>query len=225
MRLTKIFVCAIVAATLVALVGQRAAEANLVMYADTFGNDVSFTSITETSTAAGPWYGQPVGVGNTALSPGIGFLSQAANAQLEMINGRLQMTIAADPGFLFNSIRVDQLGSFLSFGLDASVLASSNATVVTPDGNFGGSLFFSNVGDGAGPWSDDFTVNFPATNVVAFTLDHQLLSAAGLGSGAFIDTSSIQVSVSGFVVPEANTVVFLAFAAAGLGICRRRRQL
>jgi hypothetical protein len=222
----KIFKRILVAMAIIAVIvhGGRMLQANVV-YVDVFGDNVAFTSIYETSTATGPFYGQPVAMGNTAVSPGTGFMTQSVNNAIELIDGRLQMTISANPGFQFSSISVRELGSFLGFGATAAVLASANAMVVSSDGSFSDNFFFSYFGNGSGGWDEAFTINFPATTSVTFTLDHQLLSAAGPGAGAFIDTSSIQISVGAFAasVPEPSMLAFLVMIALTLVPMRWRR--
>lgn len=218
----------LIGVTIVAVIvqGERAIQANIVSYPDVFADNVAFTSICESSTGTGPFYGQPIAMGNTAVSPGTGFLTQSVNNAIELIDSRLQMTINADPGFQFSSITVRELGSFLGFGQTAAVIASANATVVSSAGSFSDNFFFSNFGSGSGGWDESFTINFPATTSVTFSLDHQLLSAAGPGAGGFIDTSSIQISVGAFAagVPEPSMLVFLAMLALSLVPMRWRRN-
>lgn len=206
--------------------GERAVQADIVGYPDVFGDNVAFTSICESSTGTGTFFGQPIAMGNSAVSPGTGFLTQSVNNAIQLIDGRLQMTISANPGFQFSSITVRELGSFLGFGQTAAAIASANAMVVSSAGSFSDDFFFSNFGDGSGGWDESFTINFPATTSVTFSLDHQLLSAAGPGSGAFIDTSSIQVAVGAFAVsvPEPSMLAFLAMLALSLVPMRWRRS-
>jgi hypothetical protein len=205
--------------------GLPAVHGDVVTYSSIAGDNVTFSDICETSTGTGPYYGQPFSLNDTSISAGVGFLSQSVNSQIGMVDGRLQMTISANPGFEFNSISVRELGSFLGFGSVAAVVAAANASVVTDQGTYSGNFFFGNFGNGSGGWDESFTINFPSTTSVAFTLDHQLLSAAGPESGAFIDTSSIQISVGAraISVPEPSLPAFMAMMALTLVPKRWRR--
>jgi hypothetical protein len=93
------------------------AHAGVVNYCGVIGENVQFSNIVETSTGfVGPMYGQPISDGgDTLTSPGLGFLTQSLGGNLSLVDGRLQMTIAAENGFVFDELNVETLGSY--FGL------------------------------------------------------------------------------------------------------------
>lgn len=212
--------------TLVTCCGSGRAEANLVKYSDVFGSAVTFSGICETSTETGPFYGQPVAMGDAVVSPGVGFLTQSVNGQIGMVNGRLQMTLTADPGFLIDGVSINQSGSWLGFGNAANLIASTHAMLATDQGTFTGSALFSAAGNGGGIREEGLSIGIPATGRAVFSLDHQLLSSADSGGAAFVDTSSIRISVSTMAasVPEPQVALLLSGIAAGTGICRMRRR-
>lgn len=203
------------------------ARADVITYADVMANDVVFADLEESSTDTGPFYGTPSSMGNTLISPGTGFLSQSVNGSVELIDGRLQMTIVADPGFVIDFIDVDLFGSYFGFGPTAAAFAHASGTAVTGAGTFTNNSLFSSTGDSSGNWTTGFVISFPSASSVTFSLDHQLTSAAGIGAASFIDTSSIQVSVglSATAIPEPSMGLALLVGCIGLVPAVRRRRL
>lgn len=199
-------------------------SAGIVEYCDVTGQDVSFTSMVETSTSDGVRYGQPFADGNTLVSSGPGFLTQSTGGDVQLIDGRLQMTITADDGFLFDEINVEMLGSYFGLGNEAMAIANSFTTVEV-DGEFFDSGFTINLG-GSSPtgWQDDYTISFPETDELTLTLNTQLLAASGATSASFLEASSIRLSVNAFVaaIPEPSSVWWMAIAM--LAVSRRRHR-
>ncbi len=200
------------------------ANAGILDYDDVIGQDVTFTNLVETSTLGGELYGQPFADDGDLISSGSGFLAQSAGGGIQLVDGRLQLTVTADTGFVFDEISVETLGSYFGIGADALAVANSFLTIES-DGQFftaGGTV--TENGSGSVGWQDDYSITFPETDQVTLTLNTQLLVASGLTSAAFIDSSSIRIGVNAFAtsVPEPSSVGWIAIVM--LAIVRHRHR-
>ena len=203
------------------------AECSIVRYCNVTAENVEFLSIVESSTGQGPMYGQPWSRHNTLVSSGIGFLAQSNAGNIELIDGRLQLSIQAEDGFLFDQISVSTLGSYFGFGDEALALVNSFATVEVGGNFFAGGTTLDRLGAGALDWRSDYNIRFPQTNQATLTLNTQLLASSGLTAASFIEASSIRISTNSFAataVPEPSSVWWMAIALVALRRRRRRRD-
>ena len=202
-----------------------AAAADIVTYSDLDGDFVLFQNLTETSTVEGPVYGQPTISGDTIRAPGTGFLSQSVAGDLDLVDGRLQLSIIADEGFQFDQITVTELGSFFGAGESALSIVNSFASVQSGGESFSGGVTLVQEGVGQGGWFGEYTISFPETDEVTLTLNNQLLTSAGLDAASFIEGSSFSISVNAFAasVPEPGTATLSMIVLAY--VCLRRRRL
>ena len=214
--------CAIVI-VLSSLHGVSTVSAGIVNYTNVFGDHVEFTNLVETSTSAGPKYGQPVADADTLVSQGIGFLAQSVAGQVVLVDGRLQLVITAEPGFVFDQINVQTLGSYFGFSDDSLVMANSFTTVQLNGDFYSDGEIYSDAGAGATDWGGDYTIGFPETNQVFLTVNTQLLATSGLMDASFIEASSIRISVNAFQsIPESNALWLIAFGLIAASSRRRR---
>jgi len=197
--------CSVACLLMMWLVSPSSTSASLVEYCDVVGSHVSFGGLVETSTGAGgPMYGQPISDGDDLVAPALGFLAQSAGGGIQLVDGRLQMTITAEPGFVFDEINVAAFGSYFGIGADAMAMFNSFASVESDGQVFTGGTTASQNGTAQAGWQDDYSIQFAETDQVTLTLNTQLLAASGMMSAAFIETSSIRVSVNSFAasIPE-----------------------
>ncbi len=198
--------------------------AGIVCYGDQQGQHVSFIEIREISLNTLPLFGPPSISGDTLLFNGPGFISQAIDNDIDFLAGRLEMTIEANDGFLIDHINVKEFGSFLGFGHDAVALAQALGFVVANGQVYQDSLFFQNSGSGQGVWDEDFTISFPPTDSLTFTLDSQLLTAAGPLEASFIDKVGIHITVGSFaVIPEPGALRAVMLLVIAVVATRRPR--
>lgn len=206
---------AAVTAAIIALIGLASPLSADMVYSNVSGDNVVFVDMMETTTGTGPIYGQPTPDGDSILAPGTGLLTQSTGGGISMVDGRLQLTIEAAPGFEFDRIDVEQLGSYFGFGADAITMFNTNSLVEDGGDSYNGSAMTSFSGSGQGSFSSSYSISFPSTDQIQFTLNDQLLAASGLSSAAYIDISSVRISVNSFAVPEPSSlgVVLLASLA------------
>ena len=199
-------------------------SAGLVEYCDVTGDNVVFSGLVETTTGSVEMYGQPFADGDTLVSNGLGFLTQSVGGGVELVDGRLQMTIMANEGFLFNELNVSALGSYFGLGNDALSIVNSSATVESDGLFYSDGMIVNNNGTSQAAWQGDYTISFPDTDEVTLTLNLQLLAASGPADAAFIEASSVRVSVNSFAasVPEPSTFWWLAIGM--LAVSRRRHR-
>ncbi len=186
---------------------------------------MEFESISEFSLHVGALYGDPFVNGDTINFPGTGFAVQATNGVIDLVNGRLDMTITAKPGTLIDSITFSEFGSYFLFGSEATVVSGAVAMLMVDGNNLFDDMTFSTSIPGNSAFADSMTVAFAPTDQVKLVYDSRLLAFAGIGSAAFIDKSLIQISVGTFtVIPEPSSLVTMALGAyiALVAGCRRR---
>ena len=220
------------------LANQSALYADIV-YGDFTSDTVEFINVREINLDNEALYGAPLSTNEDTLSLGAnGFISNSvSNNSLDVLDGRLSFDVQARPGFLIDSITVQEYGSFTVVGDQsaASVRADGFATVnnnVTL-----GSLLVEEFGPAApfqnsGPYSEEFTISGLATGgVVRFDVDNRLSTAAfntggNTNSSAFIDKKGFNVVVNTIpataAVPEPASAV-VSLLAFGLLSVRRRR--
>ena len=133
--------------------GIHSATADIVFYCDISSTSVDFEDLVETSTGMGEKYGQPVDAGDAIEMPGIGLLTQSAGGSIQMIDGRLQMTIESNDGSFFDELTVEQFGSYFNVGAGALSVANAFGWVESGGSMYSGSSLESFVGTGAGGWS------------------------------------------------------------------------
>ncbi|MGI9517144.1 MAG: hypothetical protein ACR2NP_08870 [Pirellulaceae bacterium] len=204
--------------------GLSRVDADIVEYCDVNSLSIDFVDLVETSTGEGEMYGQAVDAGDAIEMPGIGFLTAAAGGSISLVDGRLQMTIESNDGSLFDELLVEQFGSYFNVGAGSLSVANAFGWVDSGGTMYSGSLLESFVGGGAGGWSDDFTISFPATDSITFALSTQLLASAGIGEAAYIDASLIRISLNTIPIPEPGLTHCLALAVMGMVALRRRRS-
>ena len=203
----------------------RALHADFV-YSDFSGSTITFSSLAETSVSSDPLFGQPSPSGDTAIAPGTGFLISSADGGTSVASGRLQMTINALPGRQIEGITIRVVGSHFRFGSQAASAAHTSAIAQTSNGMSSGSMLVLEQGTGSGIHDNQFTLGFPATGTVNLSLDHLLMTAAGVMEAAFIDSSSIQIGVlTTFAIPEPGPMAIVAFSLALACLPRRKRQI
>lgn len=194
------------------------------VYSNVTGTNVSFVDMTETTTGSGPIFGQPNAVGDSIFAPGTGLLTQSTGGGISLVDGRLQLTIDAAPGFEFNQIDVEQLGSYFGFGAGATSMFSSMAIVESDGNSYNGSSMMSFSGPGQGSFGSSYSISFPSTDSIQLTFNDQLLAASGLTDSAYIDVSSVRISVNAFAsaIPEPSSLSVLLLASLAMIRVRRR---
>ena len=185
---------------------------------------MTFIDVTEISLEPGALYGTPDVIGDNLDLPGVGFISESNNGEIDFLDGRLSFMIEADPGRTLTSITLEEFGAYFTFGEESIASVSAIAFVETLEGDlFSGEFDFVANGSGtpdSGGWIESLTISFPETTKITVTLDNQLFTFADDPGVSFIDKKGINISVE--VVPEPTACAVLAMGLAGL-ISRRRR--
>jgi hypothetical protein len=222
--MTRKLFCSI-GAVLVMLVAARTAPADIIDYGDFFGDNVTFYNVTESSAEVGQLFGPPTVAGDMLSFNAFNFSSQAANGTFDFVDGRLTMTITADPGKFITSLSLTEFGAYFMVGDEVLAIASALGAVTIGDDVYPGSFFFSEDTAGADVWVDGFTINFPAATEIKFTFDNILFTQAGLGDFSFIDKKGVFITVT--TVPEPTSIILCGVMGGGLvfvGVRRRKAK-
>ena len=197
-----------------------AGSAAVINYGDFMGDNLLYTSVTETSLEPEVLYGAPSISGDSLEFVTPGFASESGPGESDFRDGRLTTEVCDTNGGTIESLTVCFFGAFFVFDPGAFTTVSSFLFVDTPDGLYEGSFELTRSGTdtpGSGSWSGEFTVYFPATTCASVTLDTMLFSLGDDGT-SFIDIKGLNIKPN---VPAPSTASLLV--AAGLVASRRRR--
>ena len=192
----------------------------------------SFTNIVEVDNSTSPistlFFGPPTSAGETfVFNPPQDFSSLSSDGEFEFEDGRLSVDISSNDDSTFTSISLLESGGAFNVVGSGTASAGLIGTVITPDGVFSDTAFFTQEGEGQGFWSLANSFSFPATSQATLVFDNQLTTTTEAGANiAFIDKKAIVVTIDENpgppVVPEPGSLSLLALASC-VGLCRRRR--
>ena len=210
----------------ICLLGPLTVNADIIEYGDFAGANVDFIDVTERSDEVGALFGVPAVNGDSLSFMPENFNSQSEDGGVDFIDGALSFVVQGQNGFMFDSISVDEIGSFLDLG-DASLSAVMAIAFVVVDGQtYNGQFEFSNLGDGTGPWLEGLTINFPSTDQAMFVMDNQLFTSADDGGVAFIEKGNITITVrnGGQAFPSVPEPASGLLVLCGMGLIAFRRH-
>ncbi len=185
------------------------------VYCDVDGSHFDAIDISEISASPDAMFGQPKADDSNIAMPGFGFRSEAIG-NMDFHAGLMEMTVFAEPGELFDGIKVTGFGTFLNFGSTATSLIHTSAFVEVNGEVFSANSLFQQNGTGVGNWEQEFEFSFPETDSFRLVIDSQILATAAGTDVAFIDQGGLAVSfnsVSSVPEPDAwlalvSTVLF-----------------
>ncbi len=204
----------------------QSAWADTFNYADVDAGNLLFSDISETNDSTFPLFGPPELLEEVLFLQGTGFQSNTTNSSFDFVQGVLSMTIEADPGTVFDSIQVEEFGSYFVFGDDSAAVVSTQGFVEANGEFYFGEMTFDSLG-GNGVWDSSFTISFPETDRINLLINSQIFSTATSGSEqvAFIDKSGTMITVGGrSAVPEPGNAAMLILASGLIATIRRRKN-
>ena len=201
--------------------------ADTINYGDFRNEKISFFDVRETYSSnpdnPGPIFGAPEMDGDMMRFYTEEFRVQGANSQIGFVDGRLTMTLEADPGCLIGSINVREFGSYFLDGADSSARIHALGVVEIDGDLYSDSFALEFNGTGQGSWQEDLLIQFPPTDRLTFTLDQQLFaSGGGIGLG-FTDNLGTLLSANFAATPEPQSI-FVCLLGFSLVSARRKNK-
>ena len=192
-------------------------------YTDVSGTNITYTNIFETTNTNDPLFGQPTANGDNLDFPATGFSANAVDAEIDFLNGSIDLTASANSGQTFNSIELSEFGVYFNSG--ASAFSSVTTFLfVTVDGmTYSDSVTQSFSGTGSGAWDASFKITVPDTETAHIQIHNILLSDAGPGEVASISKRDVDLIINGGgVIPEPTSAAILFAGLLGTTLRRRR---
>ena len=202
-------------------------QAGIVNYGNFSGTNVDYIDVTDiTLEPTPPGLFELVSVDGNDLVFGVqGFILQTLNGNLDFFDSRLSFVIQANPGYTFDSITIQEFGSFFTFGSQSIASVSAVAFVHSVNGLFSGSFQLDQFGSNvpvSSDWAENLTINFPSSNAVAVVLDNRLFGIADTPGVAFVDKKGLRIKVG--IVPEPSSALLLGLASLTMAGFRYRRS-
>ncbi len=222
----KRFAAAIILAGL-GLILSPGAQATPVVYGDFAGANVTFQMVMENGSPA-PAFGPPVISGDMLSFSPLDFSSFASNGSAETVTSTLTSVLSANPGNFLEKLTIVETGSYELTGQGgAETSANINGTLILP-GVFFGMLdvspksTYSLVSDTQGNWTSSIEVDFTGMQLtqVMMSLQNNLQTTSALGTSAFIQKNSIQITHT----PEPSSLILGGIGLLGLAVYGRNRR-